>query len=107
MDTITAEDFAALDGLEGWRVIDGMACAYFDTRDFAAGAAFVAKIAGLADAADHHPDVDLRYRGVTVRVVTHSAGGLTAKDVSLAREITAAAAASGVAADPEHLTPRA
>lgn len=106
MEIIDDGDFAAAPGTEAWRVLDGMAAAYFDSRDFASGAALVARIAELADAADHHPDVDLRYRGVTVRTVTHSAGGLTARDADLARAISQAAAGLGVAADPDRLRPR-
>ena len=48
---------------------------------------FVNRIAGLADAADHHPDIDIRYRRVTLSLSTHSAGGLTAKDFDLADKI--------------------
>jgi pterin-4a-carbinolamine dehydratase len=57
----------------------------------------VVEVGALADAADHHPDVDLRYPSVTVRLTTHDAGGLTAKDVALARRIDAAARHQGIA----------
>ena len=43
----------------------------------------------LAEAADHHPDIDIRWNTVTLRLSTHSAGGLTDKDLSLAAEIDA------------------
>ena len=51
------------------------ACAYFRTGSFAAGVELVDEIGRLADAADHHPDVDLRYAGVTVRLITHDVAG--------------------------------
>ena len=47
----------------------------------------VDRVAVLAEAADHHPDIDIRWRTLTFRLSTHSAGGLTAKDFDLAREI--------------------
>ncbi|WP_290056933.1 4a-hydroxytetrahydrobiopterin dehydratase [Amycolatopsis solani] len=53
----------------------------------------VDRVAVLAEAADHHPDIDIRWRTVTFRLSTHSAGGLTAKDFSLAAEIDSVIAA--------------
>ena len=47
----------------------------------------VDKVAELAEAADHHPDIDIRWRTVTFRLSTHSAGGLTEKDFALAAQI--------------------
>jgi 4a-hydroxytetrahydrobiopterin dehydratase len=55
--------------------------------DFAASMAFVNKVAALAQAADHHPDIDIRYSKVTLILSTHDAGGLTAKDFDLAEAI--------------------
>jgi 4a-hydroxytetrahydrobiopterin dehydratase len=57
--------------------------------DFAAAVAFVNVVAGLAEAADHHPDILLRYRSVTLTLTTHDAGGLTGRDVDLARAVDA------------------
>ncbi|GAB6876503.1 4a-hydroxytetrahydrobiopterin dehydratase [Thermaerobacter litoralis] len=48
---------------------------------------FVNAVAGLAEAMNHHPDVDIRYRQVTLTLTTHSAGGLTAPDFELAEAI--------------------
>ena len=56
-------------------------------KDFAEAMAFVNKVAGLAEAADHHPDIDIRYNKVRLMLSTHSAGSLTEKDFSLARQI--------------------
>lgn len=47
----------------------------------------VNRVAELAESVNHHPDIDIRWRTVTFRLSTHSAGGLTAKDVSLAEQI--------------------
>jgi 4a-hydroxytetrahydrobiopterin dehydratase len=49
--------------------------------------AWVGRVAELAEAADHHPDIDIRWRTVLLRLSTHSAGGLTEKDLALAAQI--------------------
>ena len=54
----------------------------------------------LADAADHHPDIDLRYAGVTVSLHTHEVGDISDRDVALAQQISIAARELGIAADP-------
>jgi 4a-hydroxytetrahydrobiopterin dehydratase len=56
----------------------------FEFPLFLAGIDFVQKIARLAEAADHHPDIDIRWRKVTVALTTHDAGGLTFRDTDLA-----------------------
>ena len=48
---------------------------------------FVNQVGALAETADHHPDIDIRWDTVTLRLSTHSAGGLTEKDLSLAAEV--------------------
>ena len=86
-----------------WRVVRDAASTHFRTGSFAAGVALVDAIGTLADAANHHPDVDLRYHGVTVRLKTHSEGGLTERDVALAGQITDAARELGVPVDLSRL----
>jgi len=54
---------------------------------FMAGITFVDRVAVAAEAMDHHPDLDIRYNKVGVTLSTHSAGGITAHDVALAREM--------------------
>jgi 4a-hydroxytetrahydrobiopterin dehydratase len=54
---------------------------------FAGALEFVNQVGALAETADHHPDIDIRWDTVTLRLSTHSAGGLTEKDLSLAAEI--------------------
>ena len=53
-------------------------------QGFAGALAFVNQVGVLAEQADHHPDIDIRWDTVTLRLSTHSAGGLTEKDLSLA-----------------------
>ena len=57
--------------------------------DFESSMAFVNKVAALAQAADHHPDIDIRYSKVELALSTHDAGGLTAKDFEFAEAIGA------------------
>lgn len=82
-----------------WRVVRDDASTHFRTGSFAAGVALIDAIGKLADAANHHPDVDLRYHGVTVRLRTHSESRLTERDVALARQISDAARELGVPVD--------
>ncbi|NLP82919.1 4a-hydroxytetrahydrobiopterin dehydratase [Microbacterium sp. CFH 90308] len=91
MDTITSEEFRAHPGVEDWTPGAAGAVAHFRTGNFATGAQLFAAIAELAEEADHHPDVDIRYASVRVTLMTHSAGGLTAKDAELAARISDAA----------------
>jgi pterin-4a-carbinolamine dehydratase len=80
----------------GWQVDGVTAVATFGTGSFATGVDLVVAIGRLADDANHHPDVLLRYPDVAVTLTTHDAGGLTQRDVDLARAITGSAAAMGV-----------
>ena len=57
--------------------------------DFAGSVAFVNRVAEIAEAANHHPDIDIRYSKVTLVLSTHDAGGLTARDFALAEAIGA------------------
>ena len=57
----------------------------FIFKDFRASLAFVNQVGELAEKAGHHPDIDLRYNKVRLALVTHDAGGITAKDFDLAR----------------------
>jgi 4a-hydroxytetrahydrobiopterin dehydratase len=68
----------------GWREEDGALVREFELPSFADAIAFVDRIAEAADAANHHPDIDIRYRRVLVRWTTHSAGGITDRDRELA-----------------------
>ncbi len=73
--------------LKDWSRKDGEIQKTYVLRDFKDALAFVTRVAFLAEEADHHPDIDIRYKRVTLKLSTHSAGGLTEKDFSLAKEI--------------------
>ena len=76
---------AALRGLPGWR-FDGHAIVKeFTFAGFPEAVAFVTRLVPGSEAADHHPDVAVSYRRVTVAFTTHSEGGVTAKDLAGAR----------------------
>jgi 4a-hydroxytetrahydrobiopterin dehydratase len=78
---------AELAGLTGWSR-DGDAIARTaELSSFPAAIAVVDRVATIAETRDHHPDIDIRWRTLTFRCSTHSAGGLTAKDIALAHEI--------------------
>jgi 4a-hydroxytetrahydrobiopterin dehydratase len=99
--TITTDQVAALDGLDDWRIILQTLVADFRAGSFPAAASLVAAIADAAEAAHHHPDVDMRYPDrVRVVLTTHATGGLTTLDATLARSISALAAAAGATPDP-------
>jgi 4a-hydroxytetrahydrobiopterin dehydratase len=99
-DRITPRQFQESAGLGDWRDVGMGGCACFRTGSFAAGVTLVDEIGRIADALDHHRDVDLQYATVTVRVLTHDVLGLTDLDVELAHQISAAARALDIAADP-------
>jgi 4a-hydroxytetrahydrobiopterin dehydratase len=99
-ERITPRQFHEAEGVEDWRILAYGAFAHFHTGSFATGVRLVDIIGKLADAADHHPDLDLRYSGVTVRLRTHEVDGLSQRDVDLARQISAAARELDLPADP-------
>jgi 4a-hydroxytetrahydrobiopterin dehydratase len=76
-----------LGSLAGWsRRGDALARTY-QFRNFAQSMEFVNRVAALAESADHHPDIDIRYAKVTLTLSTHDSGGITAKDIALAKAI--------------------
>lgn len=100
-DRLSAEDFDARPDLPDWRYILGGIDATFRLASFQQAGELIARVAELADAADHHPDLDLRWPGVVhVRLSTHDQGGLTTLDTDLARAVSALAAESGATSDP-------
>ena len=100
---ISNEEFRRLDGIEDWTVSGDTATASFQTKSFAKGVALINEIGRLADEMNHHPDVDLRYATVAVRLTTHEVGGLSELDADLARKISAAAQTMGLAVEPGDL----
>ena len=77
---------AALAGTD-WQIEDGELALQVEHASFAGALGFVVSVGALAEAADHHPDIDLRYRTVFLRLATHDVGALTQLDVELARAI--------------------
>lgn len=75
----------------GWALEGGMIRRTYTFEDFRVAMAFVNKVADAANAADHHPDIDIRYSKVTLALVTHDAGGLTSRDTKLAEDADAVA----------------
>jgi 4a-hydroxytetrahydrobiopterin dehydratase len=75
----------------GWQISGGQISRTFTLPGFTAALVFASAVGQLAERADHHPDILIQYRKVTLTLSTHSAGGLTEKDFSLAREIDAIA----------------
>lgn len=84
-----------LGNLPGWSRRGDVITKTFQFRNFLAGINFVSAIAKLAENADHHPDIDIRYTKIVITLSTHSAGGITQKDLSLAKEIDNAQEKSG------------
>jgi len=72
-----------------WSEQDNALVREFELPSFPAAISFVDRLAELAESEDHHPDIDIRYRRVTVRWTTHSAGGVTDKDRELAERTSA------------------
>jgi 4a-hydroxytetrahydrobiopterin dehydratase len=101
VDLVSAAQFDIETDLADWRFLLGRIEAVFVAESFAQAAAFVARLAEAADAANHHPDVDLRYPGrVHVALTTHAVDGLTTADLDLAGTISSLAASAGLAAEP-------
>jgi 4a-hydroxytetrahydrobiopterin dehydratase len=69
---------------EGWAEVDGALERQFTLESFPAAIEFVNRLADAAEAANHHPDIAISYKQVTVRWVTHSAGGITDRDGEMA-----------------------
>ncbi|MGH7504781.1 MAG: 4a-hydroxytetrahydrobiopterin dehydratase, partial [Longimicrobiales bacterium] len=73
--------------LAGWQRDGNRIRRTFELPSFPAAIAFVNRVAGLAEEANHHPDIEIRHRAVTLVLSTHSAGGLTATDLDVAGKI--------------------
>ena len=80
----------ALRELDGWEREGDVIVRTVRFPDFMAGIQFINRVAAMAEAADHHPDIDIRYRNIKFALSTHDQGGLTEKDVALARQINQA-----------------
>jgi 4a-hydroxytetrahydrobiopterin dehydratase len=74
-------------GLNGWAGDSAGITRTAELSSFPAAIAVVDRIAVVAEEMNHHPDIDIRWRTLTFRCVTHSAGGVTERDIELARRI--------------------
>ena len=86
--------------LEDWRPLVHSLHGRFRTGDFAAGLEFVVDIGAAAEAANHHPDVRLGYTHVDIELISHDTGGVTDRDLDLARTISTLAKERGFESDP-------
>lgn len=77
----------ALESLPGWERDGDVISRTYQHPDFRTALAFVNFVAEVAEKQGHHPDVDIRYDKVRLAVTTHDAGGLTEKDLELARTV--------------------
>lgn len=77
----------ALAGLDGWTGEPTAITRSVELPSFPDAIAVVARVAMAAEDMDHHPDIDIRWRTLTFRCSTHSAGGVTVRDIELARRI--------------------
>jgi 4a-hydroxytetrahydrobiopterin dehydratase len=82
-----------LQSLPGWESKDNAISKLYRFKEFMDGIDFVNRIARIAEAADHHPDILISYTRVTFTCSTHTDGGVTEKDLKLARDIEGAFAA--------------
>lgn len=101
---LTADQVREAAGLDDWRHLLTGIRARFRTGDFATGLALVDRIGAAAEEANHHPDISLTYPEVIVTLSSHDVGGITSRDLDLARRISHFAADLGAEADVSGLT---
>ncbi len=99
-----AEAAAFLARMPGWSIVDGWLTRRYKTEGWPTTLMLVNAIGFAAEAADHHPDLAVAWPSVTVRLRTHSANGLTVKDLELAQKIEEVALWRPPAKSPEGLT---
>jgi 4a-hydroxytetrahydrobiopterin dehydratase len=75
--------------LPEWAVEEGTLVRFWTFADFVEAMAFVNRVAQIAEQAGHHPDIDIRYNRVKLGLVSHDAGGITARDARMARQLNA------------------
>jgi 4a-hydroxytetrahydrobiopterin dehydratase len=89
-----------LRSLDGWEFDDGELERKYKFQNFVESIAFVNRVAELAEAADHHPDISIKYNRVKLTLSTHSEGGVTEKDFALIAAIDGPPATSSGASGP-------
>jgi 4a-hydroxytetrahydrobiopterin dehydratase len=70
-----------------WKLQGGKLVREWTFEDFVEAMKFVNRVAGLAEAAGHHPDIDIRYNRVVLSLISHDAGGITRRDATMASRI--------------------
>ncbi len=78
-----------------WKLQGGKLVREWTFKDFVAAMAFVNQVAGIAEAAGHHPDIDIRYNRVQLGLVSHDAGGITQRDAAMAANLSKELGAKG------------
>jgi 4a-hydroxytetrahydrobiopterin dehydratase len=78
---------AALERLDGWSAEGEAIVRTFRFTDFVQAMDFVGEVAELAEERRHHPDIDIRYNKVTLRLSSHDAGGVTERDIGFAEAV--------------------
>ena len=102
--TLRYPQVMAEEGLQDWRFFLARLHARFRTGSFVKGLELVTRITEAAEVANHHPDVVLTYPQVDVDLSSHDVGGVTSRDLDLARRISAIAAELGVEATPREVS---
>ena len=92
------------EGLADWRLLLQVLRTRYRTGDFATGLRLVNRIGEAAEAANHHPDLELGYGSLDIRLSSHDVDGVTQRDVRLARTISELAVDEGAAAEPSALS---
>ena len=89
MATLDSEELAGeLAATPGWVIDDGQLTRTVAGENFRDSLLFVNAVGFLAERANHHPDIAISWNKVTLQLVTHAEGGLTAADFALARQIS-------------------
>lgn len=81
-----------LPSISGWRIENKQLVRQYEFADFRAAISFVNQVAAKAEAAGHHPDIDIRYNQVRLALVSHDAGGITDRDLHLAKVLNSISA---------------
>lgn len=86
-----SEISSALNSLDGWSSAEGEISKTYAFKDFVASVGFVNRLADVAEKAQHHPDIDIRFNKVKIALTTHDEGGISDKDTALAAQIDSVA----------------
>lgn len=79
----------ALSTIPKWRLSDSKLIRDFEFADFVAAIRFVNQVADMAESANHHPDIDIRYNHVRLSLISHDTGGITKRDIHFAANVNA------------------